>query len=181
MGEPSEIRSLLNELDLQPADRLEGQDLDFKEWNTQSMDKAVRSVVEMAVCMANGGGGTVVFGINDKAKGRANAIIGVPPEVDVNRLKKAVYDCTDPKLTPVFQEVSVLEGTGRLIVMQVYPGLPPYTDTSGQGTIRVGKECKPLTGTLRRRIMVETGETDFTAAETPGPAEALISAAAMER
>lgn len=175
------IRELLDELDQRPASELEDQDLDFKEWNARSMSDAVSLVVEMAVCMANGGGGTVVFGVNDKAVGRANAIIGVPPEVDVNRLKKAVHDATDPKLTPVFQEISVPEGTGRLIVMQVYPGLPPYTDTSGRGKIRIGKDCQPLTGTLRRKIMVETGETDFTATEVTGRSESLISPAAMER
>lgn len=35
----------------------------------------------------------------------------------MNRLKKAVYDTTDPKLTPVFEEVRVPEGTGRLLLM----------------------------------------------------------------
>jgi ATP-dependent DNA helicase RecG len=181
MRKLSEIRSLLDELEHQPADALEGQDIDFKEWNTRSLRDAVALVVEMAICMANGGGGMVVFGVNDKAVGRSNAILGVPPEVDINRLKKAVYDSTDPKLTPVFQELLVPEGTGRLIVMQVYPGLPPYTDTQGRGKIRVGKDCQPLTGTLRRRVMIETGETDFTAIPVSGEAEALISAAAMER
>lgn len=177
----SEIRSLLDELERRPADALEDQDLDFKEWNSHSMADAVRLVVEMAICMANGGGGAVVFGVNDKAMGRVNAILGVPPEVDVNRLKKAVYDSTDPKLTPVFQELTEPEGTGRLIVMQVYPGLPPYTDTSGRGTIRVGKDCQPLTGTVRRKIMVETGETDFTAVEVVEPIETLLSASALEQ
>ena len=181
MRDLQEIRALLEELEHQPADALEDQDLDFKEWNTRSMADAVRLVVEMAVCMANGGGGTVVFGVNDKATGQVNAILGVPPEVDVNRLKKAVYDSTDPKLTPVFQALPVPEGTGRLVVMQIYPGLPPYTDTSGRGTIRIGKDCQPLTGTLRRRIMVETGETDFTATEVAGRPESLLSASAMER
>ena len=181
MRDLQEIRALLDELEHQPADALEDQDLDFKEWDTRSISGAVRLVVEMAVCMANGGGGTVVFGVNDRTTGRTNAIPGVPPEVDVNRLKKAVYDSTDPKLTPVFQNLSVPEGTGRLIVMQIHPGLPPYTDTSGRGTIRIGKDCQPLTGTLRRRIMVETGETDLTAAEASGRPEALISASAMER
>ena len=181
MRELGEIRSLLDELESQPADALEGQDLDFKEWNTRSIQDAVALVVEMAVCMANGGGGTVVFGVNDKAVGRSNAIQGVPPEIDINRLKKAVYDSTDPKLTPVFQELSVPEGTGRLIVMQIYPGLPPYTDTQGRGKIRIGTDCQPLTGTLRRRVMVETGETDFTATLVSGRTESLISAAAMER
>jgi len=181
MRDLTEVRSLLDEIERQPADGLEDQDVDFKEWNSRSMADAARLVVEMAVCMANGGGGTVVFGVNDKTIGRAQAIVGVPPEADVNRIKKAVYDSTDPKLTPVFQELAVQEGTGRLIVMQVYPGLPPYTDTSGRGTIRVGKDCQPLTGTLRRKIMVETGETDFTATEVPGRPESLISVSAMER
>jgi len=177
----SEIRSLLEELEQQPANTLEDQDLDFKEWNTRSMADAVALVVEMAICMANGGGGTVVFGVNEKATGRALAILGVPPEVDVNRLKKAVYDSTDPKLTPVFEGLLVPEGTGRLLVMQIYPGIPPYTDTAGRGKVRIGKDCQPLTGTLRRRIMVETGETDFTATEISGRLESLISASAMER
>jgi len=53
----SEIRSLLDELERRPADALEDQDLDFKEWNSRSMADAVRLVVEMAICMANGGGG----------------------------------------------------------------------------------------------------------------------------
>ena len=181
MRNPNEIRQLLDELEHRPATELEDQDLDFKEWNPRSMSDAVSLVVEMAVCMANGGGGTVVFGVNDKAVGRSIAVVGTPPEVDVNRLKKAVYDATDPKLTPVFQELLVPEGTGRLIVMQVYPGLPPYTDTSGKGKIRIGKDCQPLTGTLRRKIMLETGETDFTGSEAPGQPESLISAAAMER
>jgi len=181
MRDLSDIRILLDELEHQSADALEGQDLDFKEWNTRSLRDAVALVVEMAICMANGGGGTVVFGVNDKAAGRSNVILGVPPEIDINRLKKAVYDSTDPKLTPVFQELSVPEGTGRLIVMQIYPGLPPYTDTQGRGKIRIGTDCQPLTGTLRRRVMVETGETDFTAIPVSGRPETLISAAAMER
>jgi ATP-dependent DNA helicase RecG len=181
MRNPNEIRELLDELEHRPATELEDQDLDFKEWNPRSMPDALSLVVEMAVCMANGGGGTVVFGVNDRAVGRSMAVVGTPPEVDVNRLRKAVYDATDPKLTPVFQELSVPEGTGRLIVMQVYPGLPPYTDTSGKGKVRIGKDCQPLTGSLRRKIMVETGETDFTGSEAPGHPESLISAAAMER
>lgn len=177
----ADLRVLLDELNTRPASDLEDRDLDFKEWNRRSLADAMNLVIEMAICMANGGGGTVVFGVNDKAVGRETAILGVPPEIDVNRLKKAVYDSTDPKLTPVFEELTVPEGTGRLLVMQIYPGLPPYTDTAGKGKIRIGKDCQPLTGTLRRRIMVETGESDFSAIEVPGDPASLISAAALEQ
>ncbi|MFZ5897782.1 MAG: ATP-binding protein [Bacillota bacterium] len=181
MRSVSEITELLNDLESVTADDLEDQDLDFKEWDPHSMNDSVGLVIETAVCMANGGGGTVVFGVKDKVMGRPRAILGVPPEVDVNRLKKAVYDSTDPKLTPVFEELRVPEGTGRILVMQIYPGIPPYTDTAGRGKVRVGKDCQPLTGTLRRRIMIETGETDFTAEEVDGRPEDLISAAALEQ
>ena len=152
----------------------------FKQWDLKSLDNAVKAVVQMAVCMANGGGGTVVFGVADRIQGRGQAILGVPPEIDPNRLKKAVYDRTDPKITPVFEELAVPEGTGRLLLMQIYPGMPPYTDTAGRGTIRISKDCVPLTGTLRRKIGVETGETDYTAEPAAKVDATLLSAAALE-
>ncbi len=176
-----EIEQLLCELETQPAAEFEDQDLDFKQWDTSSLAKAVSTVVDWAICMANGGGGTVVFGVADKRLGRSNAIPGVPPEIEIHRLQRAVYDRTDPKLTPTFEELRVPEGTGRLLVMQVHPGLPPYTDTKGRGSVRIGRDCKPLTGTLRRKIAVETGESDVTAAEVPGEPEKIISASAMEQ
>lgn len=180
MRTSDEIRLLLDDLDYEEADDLEDRDLDFKEWKTRSRNDAIKQVVEYAICMANGGGGTVVFGVQDHVVGRDRAIVGVPPEIDVNLLKKTVYDSTDPKITPVFEDLLVPEGTGRLILMQIHPGIPPYTDTSGHGKIRIGKDCQPLTGTLRRRIGVETGVTDFTAEKVPGTPESHISAAAME-
>ncbi|ADH86833.1 ATP-binding protein [Desulfurivibrio alkaliphilus] len=181
MKTPQQIEQLLPELDQRVADELEDQDLDFKQWDGKSMDKAVQLLIRMAVCMANGGGGTVVFGVADTVKGRSQAVLGVPLEVDVNRLKKAVYDQTDPKIMPVFEELRVPEGTGRLLIMQIHPGMPPYTDTSGRGTVRIGKECRPLTGTLRRKIAVETGETDFTAETVPGATRDLLSPSALEK
>jgi ATP-dependent DNA helicase RecG len=181
MRTTDQILELLPQLDQVVADELEDQDLDFKEWITRSTDDAVKLVIEMAVCMANGGGGTIVFGVRDRVLGRSNAILGVPLEIDVNRLKRAVYDSTDPKITPVFEELSVPEGTGRLLLMQIHPGLPPYTDTSGTGKVRIGKDCQPLTGSLRKRLMVETGETDVTAGTVPGDWQSHVSPVVMEK
>lgn len=180
MRTAQDIAALLPELEYHIADEFEDQDLDFKQWDSQSRDKSVQMLVRMAVCMANGGGGTVVFGVADQIKGQQQAILGIPLEIDINILKKAVYDQTDPKIMPVFEELRVPEGTGRLLLMHIHPGLPPYTDTSGRGTVRIGKDCQPLTGTLRRKISVETGETDYTA-DTVAPAEAsYLSPTAME-
>jgi len=180
MRNTAEITRLLDELDSVKADDLEDQDLDFKEWNVRSLPDSIALVIEMAVCMANGGGGTIVFGVKDKVIGRASAILGVPLEIDQNILMKRVYDATDPKITPVFEDIRVPEGTGRLLIMHIHSGLQPYTDTAGHAKIRVGKDCQPLTGTMRRRIMVETGESDTTADLIAGSADQHISPGAVE-
>jgi len=180
MQTAAEITQLLDELDNCIADDLEDQDLDFKQWPENSRNDAIELVVKMAVCMTNGGGGTVVFGVADHVKGRADAIPGIPLDIDINILKKAVYNKTDPKIIPVFEDLKVPEGTGRILIMQIHPGFPPHTDSSGRGTIRIGKDCQPLTGTIRGKIAVETGETDFTAEEIPGDPKTLISPVAME-
>ena len=70
----SEIDKLLVELEHRTADELEDQRLDFKEWVAGGMDRSIRSVVAAAVCMANGGGGTVVFGVADNRVGRESAV-----------------------------------------------------------------------------------------------------------
>ncbi len=145
------------------------------------MADAVAIAIEMAVCMANGGGGTVVFGVNDRRLGKSEAVLGVPPEVDVNRLRRSIYDQTDPKITPIIETLVVPEGTGRLIVMQIYGGLAPYTDSAGRGKIRISTECKPLTGTMRRRISVESGESDFTDSLLSGDPSVYLSAVALEQ
>lgn len=180
MRELTEVRALLARLDQVDADSLEAQDLDFKEWPADDR-QAVRMAVDMAVCMANGGGGTVVLGVRDRVVGRMQAIVGVPPKAEPHQLKRDIYERTAPKLTPEVQELQVPEGTGRLLVMQVHGGLPPYTTTAGAGTLRRGKDCVPLTGDLRDRLMVERGESDVTAVPVPEPVEALLSAAALER
>ena len=180
MRELTEIRSLLDRLEEVEADALETQDLDFKEWPAEPR-QAIKLAVDIAICMANGGGGSVVLGVRDRVVGRAKAILGVPPETEIHQLKRDIYERTAPKLTPDIHELHVLEGSGRLLVMQVHGGLSPYTNTAGAGTVRKGNACVPLTGDLREKLMVERGDADFSAAVIPEPAQSLISAAAMER
>ena len=38
---------------------------------------------------------------------------------------------TDPHITPTFDWIEVPEGHGRILVMNIYPGMPPYTETNG--------------------------------------------------
>jgi ATP-dependent DNA helicase RecG len=180
MRDKSQILELLAQLERVPADALEGQDLDFKEWSARGHKEALALMIEMAVCMANGGGGTVVFGVRDKVMGRAQAIVGVPPELDTHLLTRAVYNETDPKLTPDFEELTVPEGTGRLLLMHLRGPLKPYTDTAGRGKIRFGKDCMPLTGSQRASLLAATGQADQTAVIVAGKLTELLSAAALE-
>jgi len=180
MRETADIRRLLDELDKRDADSLEGQDLDFKEW-PDDRKSLVKLAVDAAVCMANGGGGTIVFGVRDRIVGRVNAIIGVPSWADPHQLKREIYERTAPRLTPEIDELRVPEGSGRLMVMHVHGGLPPYTNSAGAGTVRKGRGCVPLTGDLRDKLMVERGSADFTASLIPENPAQLLSAAALER
>ncbi len=70
MRDIDDIRVLLDSLEHCTADSLEDQDLDFKEWSARGGKHAMNLVVEMAVCMANGGGGVIVFGVKDDMVGR---------------------------------------------------------------------------------------------------------------
>lgn len=71
-----------------------------------------------------------------------------------------MYDKIDPKLSVEFEWME--ENTRRLLLMHVPSTMPPYTSTSGKGWVRVGKECKPLTGSLLRQIREKAGLTDIT-------------------
>jgi len=180
MPTKDEVERLLVKLDAVCADELEGQTLEFKEWDRQSIKGAIAVIVETVVCLANGGGGTLVVGVEDRKVGRANAIVGVPDAVDINQLRKAIYDRTDPKLTPTVDELRVPEGTGRLLILQTYGDLRPYTDTQGNAKIRVGRHCVPLTGSKRAEILVASGDSDVTAGEIKGSAAELLSPAGIE-
>ncbi len=135
------VQDLLPELDRVAAAELESQELDFKEWNGRSVRDAVDLVVEMAVCMANGGGG------------RPSSACTI--DASAVRTRSSV---SPPTSTPTCSR-----------------------KPSTTARIRIGTDCQPLTGTLRRSIMIETGETDFTAVEVEGDPAALVSAVVMER
>jgi ATP-dependent DNA helicase RecG len=135
------VLDLLKKLDVVSADALETQTLDFKEWDRRGMKMAVEAVIEHVVCMANGGGGILIIGVHDKRVGRAQAIIGVPPEVDINALRKSIYDKTRPQIMASVVPLSVPEGSGRILIIDVKGEFPPYTDSQGSAKIRVNREC----------------------------------------
>jgi ATP-dependent DNA helicase RecG len=172
------IIELLQQLNEKQADDIEGQHLDFKEWNFKSLKDSVDEIIEMAVCMSNGGGGTVALGVKDKVIGLDNAIIGVPLDVDVFKLQSTVYDSTDPHLTPNFESFEY--HSKRLLLMHVLPVFPYATTTGGKALKRIGKDCKALTGSMRLESEILAGKFDFSAQPVKGKWRDLISPASME-
>jgi ATP-dependent DNA helicase RecG len=153
-----EIRALLPRLDTQIAEELESETLDFKE--CPSEDKLRELARRMAVCLGNASGGTVVFGVKERVRGREKAVVGIDFAPDLQTLKTHLYDSIDPKLVTEFEWL--FDGAQRLLLMHVYASMPPYTTTGGEGWIRIGKDCKPLTGSLLHDLRERSGLADPT-------------------
>ena len=160
---PEQILSILSLLDKHIADDLESETLDFKECPTEAKLRELSK--EMAVCFGNASGGTVVFGVKERIIGCDKAIAGLDFAPDLAALNAFLYDSIDPKL-PVQLEWLTYRAR-RLLLMHVHPSMPPYTTTSGKGWVRIGKDCKPLTGTLLRQLREKVGLSDPTAKVIP--------------
>ena len=141
----------------------------------------MKILVRAVVSFANAGEGMVIAGVKERVKGCEKAILGVPRSVDALSVQRSIYDNTEPHITVRIQEVPVEYGTGRLLAIQVFPGMPPYTTSDGAGWIRVGKENKPLTGSRRREMMESMGYHDATASAIAEQWKDVYSPAALER
>ena len=161
---PTELATVLDALAERPADALENERLDFKRAPTSARELR-KLAVEMAVCFANQGGGTLVVGVEDGRVGRAAAITGIGA-LDITRLRREIYDGTDPSILVELEERS--EPEGRLLVMHVPRGLPPHTTTAGLGLIRIGDACVPLTGRRLVELVGSSPEIDPSAVAVDG-------------
>lgn len=175
-----DIPTLLGQLENKIADELEGQELDFKQWE-DNFKEMMKILVRAVVSFANAGEGMVIVGVKERVRGCEKAILGVPRSVDALSVQRSIYDNTEPHITVRIQEVPVEYGTGRLLAVQVFPGMPPYTTSDGAGWIRVGKENKPLTGSRRREMMESMGYHDATATAIAEHWKDAYSPAALER
>ncbi|MDS9473114.1 ATP-binding protein [Sporosarcina pasteurii] len=139
-----EIEAIIQQLETHIADDFEAQDLDFKQWNDKSIEENIKKMIRYAVCMANGGGGSVVFGVADKVTGLSNVLLGVPFNVNVQALQQRIQDHTVPPILPLFDEILYVNGAIRILIMHIIPGNAYYTTLDGDSTVRQGKECLPF-------------------------------------
>ena len=155
-----ELLEILDRLDGETADALESETLEFKSWQpTESHRRKSRMVRETVVAFANARGGILVLGVVDGKRTRREAIQGVD-NLDIGRLRREIYDGTDPHILVDVKEVQAPEG--RVLFIRVPPGVPPHTTSEGIAKIRIGKDTQPLSGSLLARLVVSSGGRDLT-------------------
>lgn len=161
MVAPLDRSRILAGLDGAPADALETETLECKRWDPEPVrwKVQVRELRETVVCLANRRGGTVLLGIRDGARSRKVAIEGVG-DLDAEALRREIYRGTAPAILVDIEEW--VEPEGRLLAIHVPRGVPPHTTTEGVGKIRVGKECRPLTGADLARLLLANRGIDLT-------------------
>jgi len=161
-----EILKLLGKLDDQIADDLETEELEFKPWN-RDIKANQRCAREYSVCFANAKGGTIVFGIEDKTKGRSKAIRGCSG-YDLGTFRTAIYQGTMPNILAQIEELTIPEGA--LLLVHVPPGNPDttYATSDGLHKIRVEKTCQPLLQSNHRRQRMSIGVIDWSGEPAQG-------------
>ncbi len=179
-----EVLTLLKQLDSRPARELESETLEFKEWSGEWNDhpkKLYRVLAEYAVCFANHNGGTLVLGVRDRVKGQEQAITGCG-SYNIHEIRTRIYDLTDPKILVEVEELPLEDLGVRLLLIHIPQGISAvHTTTEGIAKVRVGTECKPMTGTLRTRRLIEAGELDPTAEPVAGLDQSALDPLEIER
>lgn len=160
-----EIRALLRRLDGEPADAIESDVLECKPWHPGRLKEQLAIAAESVVCLANANGGALILGVRDGVRSRADAIAGVG-DLDAEAARRAIFDRTEPHLTVDIEEL--VEPEGRLLLVRVPRGVVPHTTSDGLAKIRIGKECRPLTGAMLTQLVVERRAFDPTAQVVAG-------------
>jgi ATP-dependent DNA helicase RecG len=153
-----------------PADDYESQNLEFKE-ATGNLRKTFHDLADAAVCLSNGGGGTIVLGISDKARSRAEALVGVGPAYSIDAVRRAIYDRTQPNMTTVADDRD--EAGVRLLIIDVPAAIAPYASTAGLATRRLGKECRPFPPDQQKDFLIAAGQLDWSATSSGLPGSEL--------
>lgn len=162
----AKILALLDQLEHCIADDLENQFLDFKPWQGPKED--LKLACEYAICFSNASGGVLVFGVADKVRGRAQAIQGAKG-YDLDVFRRGIFDGTRPGIDAEVEEITVPEGTGKLLLVRVPAGArKPYGTAAGLFKQRVGKNCMPLDSVAFQRAQVTTAAVDWSGAPATG-------------
>lgn len=154
------------------ADSQESATLDFKQQG-RSRDDTARNLAELAACLANARGGTVVLGVQDRPGG-PEAVTGT--DVDVDHVLRRIYQLTSPPLTVQIDDVFIVGK--RLLIIRV-PRSPEVHQVDGRATRRVVTSCEPMTASQIAGLLSERRGEDWSAEDTSRPLSS-VSAVALD-
>jgi ATP-dependent DNA helicase RecG len=137
------------------AATVENGELDFKRQPASKGD-AIRTLVEAAVCFANGDGGTIVMGITD-TPGGAEAFVGC--DLDAGTVQRRVHELTEPPLM-VAARTEHHYGV-PLLVVDVLRSFDLHADKQGSTTRRIGSNCVPILPQEHQRMREERMGVDW--------------------
>lgn len=143
-----------------PASSFESQELDFKRPG-RDIKHTFEILADAAVCFANAKGGTIVLGIDDKAKTREAALVGVEPALSLNAIRKGIFERSRPNLTVSATEH--FENGVRLVLISVIEGIELYANAKGLATRRLGRECLPFPPEQQVEVRRSRGQIDWSA------------------
>ena len=154
------------------ADSRESATLDFKQQG-RSRGDSVRNLAEIAACLANSRGGTVVVGVQDRPGG-PEAVTGT--DLDVDQVLRRIYQLTSPPLTVQIDDARVVDK--RLLIIRV-PRSPEVHQVDGRATRRVVTSCEPMTASQIAGLLSERRGEDWSAEDTGRPLSS-VSAVALD-
>jgi ATP-dependent DNA helicase RecG len=143
-----------------PAAEFETQDLDFKRVASNPR-QTLELLADAAVCFANAEGGTLVLGVDDKARVRTEALTGVAAGLTISNIRKGIFDRTRPSLTVSAREH--IEDGVRLVIISVVEGIELYSNRKGLATRRLGTECLPFPPEQQIEVRRARGQLDWSA------------------
>lgn len=140
-----------NIADLVNSEAQEDQHLEFKRTVLEnSTDQAKAELRKDVAALANGGGGTLIVGIDEDKDSKAIAIPGVFNAVErVKQIEAVLLDCIDPPLQGLAVHRLTVDAVDVVIVRVEPPAAPPHCIHTGQWTrrfpVRQGRHVRPMT------------------------------------
>lgn len=141
------------------ASSQESDTLEFKTIG-RSLTDTLTDLAEAAACFANGHGGTLVVGVQDKTPGPA-AFIGsiLDPTPTVGR----IYELTEPGLIVI---VDTVDFRGTSLTVITVPRSPDVHQVGGRATERVGCSCKPMSALRITTVLSDRRGDDWSAKDS---------------
>ena len=149
---------------LDSATASESMELEFKT-DGRSVKDDLANIADAAACLANGTGGTLVVGVDDKIAGPA-AFVGTTLDPEKTRLR--IYEITQPPL--LVESESRSTAHGNVLVLTVVSSTQVHSANGKIPTERVADRCLPMTTERIAAVTAQKTGRDWSAHPSGAPA-----------